>query len=52
MSMKNTLKILNSLGDNCGGNTYCGYIETRSKSTQKQYINGISQKSVAYLYNG
>ena len=47
-----SLSILNSLGDRCGGNTYCGYIETRSKSEQKSYINGISQKSVAVLYNG
>jgi len=51
-SVGDMLKILNSLGDNCGGNTYCGYIENRSKSEQKRYISGISQKSVAYLYNG
>lgn len=51
-SVGDDLKILNSLGSNCGGSTYCGYIETRSKSTQKRYISGISQKSVAYLYNG
>ena len=51
-SIGDDLKILNSLGDSCGNGTYCGYIETRSKGTQKQYINGISQKSVAYLYNG
>ena len=48
----NNLSILNSLGDSCGSGTYCGYIETRSKTTQKRYISGISQKSVAYLYNG
>ena len=48
----NTLDILNSLGDKCGSSSYCGYIENRSKSEQKSYINGISQKSVAYLYNG
>lgn len=46
------LSILNSLGDRCGGETYCGYVETRSRGTQKRYIGGISQKSVAYLYNG
>ena len=51
-SVGDELKILNSLGDSCGSGTYCGYIETRSKSTQKRYISGISQKSVAYLYNG
>ena len=44
------LKILNSLGDSCGGGSYCGYIETRSRSTQARYISGISQKSVAFLY--
>ena len=43
------LSILNSLGDSCGSGTYCGYIETRSKSAQRSYINGISQKSVAVL---
>lgn len=51
-SVGDSLKILNSLGDSCGGGTYCGYIETRSKSEQKSYINGISQKSVAVLTNG
>lgn len=51
-SVGDYLKILNSLGDSCGSGTYCGYIETRSKSEQKSYINGISQKSVAILTNG
>lgn len=46
------LAILNSLGDYCGYPAYCGYIETRSKSTQKRYIQGISQKSIAILTNG
>ena len=46
------LYILNSLGDSCGSGTYCGYIETRSKSEQLSYINGISQKSIAILTNG
>ena len=46
------LKILNSLGDSCGSGTYCGYIETRSKSEQISYINGISQKSIAILTKG
>ena len=46
------LYILNSLGDRCGGESYCGYIEERSKRTQESYISGISQKSVAYLYHG
>lgn len=47
-----TLKILNSLGSSCGGESYCGYIENRSRSTQKSYIQGISQKSVAILTKG
>ena len=49
-SIGDVLKILNSLGDYCNYPAYCGYIETRSKSTQKSYISGISQKSVAFLY--
>ena len=47
-----TLSILNSLGDKCGNNTYCGYIETRSKSEHLSYIQGISQKSIAILTKG
>lgn len=47
-----TCKILNSLGDSCGSGTYCGYIENRSRATEKRYIQGISQKSVAILTNG
>lgn len=46
------LKILNSLGDRCNYPAYCGYIETRTRAEQESYIAGISQKSVAYLYNG
>ena len=41
-------KILNSLGDR-DGSGYYGYIESRSKSTQRSYINGISQKSVCII---
>lgn len=44
-----TCQILNSLGNSCGGETYCGYIEARSRSTQLRYISGISQKSIAIL---
>lgn len=47
-----TCKILNSLGDSCGNGTYCGYIENRSRVTEKRYIQGISQKSVAILTKG
>ena len=48
-SVGDSLQILNSLGNSCGSGTYCGYIEVRSKTEQKKYINGISQKSVAVL---
>ena len=41
--------ILNSLGSYCSYPAYCGYIEPRSKSTQKYYIDGISQKSVCII---
>ena len=51
-SVGDSLKILNSLGDRCNYPAYCGYVETRERSTQEWYISGISQKSVAYLYNG
>ena len=44
--------VLNSLGSSCGGSTYCGYIETRSKSEHLSYIQDISQKSIAILTNG
>ena len=50
-SGSNPNKILNSLGNRCG-NGYCGYIESRSKSTQQSYINGISQKSVCIITRG
>jgi hypothetical protein len=43
--------VLNSLGSSCG-NGYCGYIESRSRSTQLSYINGISQKSICIITRG
>lgn len=46
------LRILNSLGDYCSYPAYCGYIENRDKSEQIDYINGISQKSIAILTIG
>lgn len=46
----NPLIILNSLGEYCNYPAYCGYIESRERNDQISYINGISQKSVAYLY--
>ncbi|MBQ6219999.1 MAG: hypothetical protein IJH63_00490 [Methanobrevibacter sp.] len=41
--------VLNSLGSSCGSGTYCGYIETRTKSTELGYMKGISQKSICAL---
>lgn len=45
----NTLDIVNSLGTKCNYGCYCGYIETRNYTTQKQYCNGISQKSLIII---
>ena len=45
----NILKILNSLGYQCSGGCYCGYIEDRSLAVEKSYISGISQKSIIIL---
>ena len=47
---KDTVTVLNSLGNKCSSPAYCGYIETRSKSNQLSYMKGISQASIAYLY--
>ena len=44
-----TVKVQNSLGGRCSGGCYCGYVENRSTSTFRQYINGISQKSVCVI---
>ena len=43
------LNILNSLGNKCNSPAYCGYQETRSKNTQKNYWSGITQKSICVL---
>ena len=43
----NQITVYNSLGSYCSYPAYCGYIETRSFTTQQSYINGISQKSTA-----
>ena len=45
------VKVQNSLGDKCTSTCYCGYVETRSQSTFRSYINGISQKSVMVITN-
>ena len=43
------LKVLNSLGDKCNKGCFCGYVENRTFATEKQYITGISQKSVLII---
>ncbi len=48
----NMLKVLNSLGNKCGSSCFCGYVENRSFGTEKQYISGISQKSVLIITKG
>ena len=45
----NTVKVINSLGDKCTSSCYCGYIESRSFSTHKRYIDGVSQKSILVI---
>lgn len=42
-------KILNSLGNQCSGGCYCGYVEDRSLAVEKSYFSGISQKSLIIL---
>jgi len=49
---KKTMKIINSLGNKCANNCFCGYIETRSFEKQKQYCNGISQPSLIVITKG
>lgn len=45
----NYCKALNSLGSRCGGITYCGHLQDRKLSVQKQYMQGISQKSICII---
>lgn len=46
------VKVQNSLGNSCSQGCYCGYVEDRSTSEFKSYINGISQKSVLVITRG
>ena len=46
-----TVDVHNSLGDFCNSGCYCGYTENRYKSTARNYLNGISQKSVLIVTN-
>lgn len=49
---KSIVKVINSLGDKCTSSCYCGYVESRSFSTHKRYIAGISQKSILVITKG
>lgn len=43
------VKVQNSLGNQGCGSCYCGYVEDRSATEFRNYINGISQKSVMVI---
>lgn len=45
------IRVQNSLGSKCSKGCYCGYEESRTQSTFKSYINGISQKSIMVITN-
>jgi hypothetical protein len=46
---KSNLVIPNSLGSKCKSPAYCGYLETRSYTTENKYLNGISQPSICII---
>ena len=48
----NYTKVLNSLGDKCTNTCYCGYVENRSCTNMKQYMDAVSQKSLLILTKG
>ena len=50
-AVSSNITVQNSLGDTCNQGCYCGYIEYRSQSTFRSYINGISQKSIMIITN-
>jgi hypothetical protein len=50
-SVSSNVNVQNSLGNKCGS-CYCGYIEYRTQTEFRSYINGISQKSVAVFTRG
>lgn len=43
------LIVANSLGNKCGSPAYCGYMENRSFNTQRNYFQGISQRSICII---
>ena len=50
-NVSSNVTVQNSLGNTCSNGCYCGYIEYRTQSTFRSYINGISQKSVMVITN-
>ena len=48
-NVSSNINVQNSLGDYCNNGCYCGYIEYRTQSEYRSYINGISQKSIMVL---
>jgi len=50
-NVSSNVNVQNSLGSSCGS-CYCGYIEYRTQSEFRSYINGISQKSILVLTRG
>lgn len=51
-NVSSNITVQNSLGSYCSQGCYCGYIEYRTQSEFRSYINGISQKSIAVLTRG
>ena len=50
-NVSGNITVQNSLGSKCSQGCYCGYIEYRTQTTFRSYINGISQKSVMVITN-
>ena len=48
----NYTKVLNSLGDKCTNTCYCGYVEDRTCTNMKKYMDAVSQKSLLILTKG
>lgn len=51
-NVSSNINVQNSLGNYCSQGCYCGYIEYRTQSTHKYYLDGISQKSILVLTKG
>ena len=51
-NVSSNINVQNSLGSYCNKGCYCGYIEYRTQAEFRNYINGISQKSIAVLTRG